>query len=195
MLRWSQDEQADMIWLDGVLAYHQHDSETLARARRALSDHAAEFSLFLARSLAALAADIAGNRAAAARELVQLEREIADHAPLVVIGSRHPLLATVNRRIAASWLRSLGEDTEAAHLLTWHEAMPGPPLLQAWQRSVGALSLLDRAEIAEAMGEPERARRYYARLLAQYDLPVPALQPRLARAEAALARLAAGPAR
>src|SRR5690606_4913412 len=135
-------------------------------------------------------------REGAAREMVELERDIADRSNTIeLLSVHHPLLMTLNRLICARWLRALGSDAEAARLLTWHESVPGPSLLQAWQRGIGALSLIDRAEIAEVMGQPERARRYHARVLAQYDLPVPALQPRLARAGAALERLAAGAAR
>jgi hypothetical protein len=77
---------------------------------------------------------------------------------------------------------------------TWHEAIRGQPLAQAWNVSVGTLSFLDRAELAENVGELDRARSSYTRFLARYDLPVVAAEPRVARAEA-LARLAAEPAR
>jgi TolB-like protein len=195
----------ELVWLDGVLAYLQGDRERIAAALRAFPENPGPRSSLLRRSLAALALDAAGERERATREMFDLEREIADSRDLADqvaerglphrIELHHPLLVTLNRLICIRWLRALGRDAEAARLLTWHEAMPGSPLTQAWQRGIGALSLLERAEIAEAMGQPEQARRYYARLLAQYDLPVPALQPRMARAEAALARLAAGPAR
>jgi hypothetical protein len=125
--RGSPDDQADMHWLDGVLAYLQREPQALAAARRALSDYETEYSAFLDRSLTSLATDAAGDRAGAARELVELEREIADHEMLSGIDIRHPLLAIVNRLVAARWLRSLGDDAEAARLLMWHEAMPGPP--------------------------------------------------------------------
>jgi TolB-like protein len=192
----------ELVWLDGVLAYLQGDRERIASALRAFPENPGPRSSLLRRSLAALALDAAGERERATREMLDLEREIADDRDLADqvaerglphrIELHHPLLVTLNRLICIRWLRALGRDAEAARLLTWHEAMPGSPLTQAWQRGIGALSLLDRAEIAEAMGQPEQARRYYARLLAQYDLPVPALQPRVSRAEVALARLTAG---
>jgi hypothetical protein len=195
----------ELVWLDGVLAYLQGDRDGIAAALGSLPENPGPRTSLLRRSLAALASDATGERERAAREMLVLEREIADGRDLADqvaerglphrIDLHHPLLVTLNRLICARWLRALGRDTEAARLLTWHEAMPGSPLTQAWQRGIGALSLLERAEIAEAMGHPDQARRHYTRLLAQYDLPVPALQPRIARAEAALARLAAGPAR
>jgi TolB-like protein len=195
---WTIENEEELAWLDGVLAYLARDRERLAAALAALPENSVRRTSLLRRSLDALALEAAGERERerAAREMLELEQEIADRWNMRgPIGDHHPLLVTLNRLICARWLRGLGRDAEAARLLTWHEAIPGPPLLQAWQRSIGALSLLDRAEIAEAMGEPERARRYYARLLAQYDLPVPALQPHMRRAEAALMRLAAEPAR
>jgi hypothetical protein len=127
--------------------------------------------------------------------MVAVEMDIANHLAPDQVSMFHPLLRAANRMIAATWLQALGEDAEAARLLTWHEAIRGQPLAQAWNLSVGTLSLLDRAEIAEAMGELDRARSFYTRFLARHDLPVAALEPRVARAEAALARLAAEPAR
>lgn len=192
---WNGESEEERAWLDGVLAYLRSDRDGVAAAERALTQNQGRTEL-LRRSLGALARDGAGERERAAREMVELERDIADRSNTIeLLGVHHPLLITLNRLICARWLRSLGSDAEAARLLTWHESIPGPSLLQAWQRGIGALSLIDRAEIAEAMGQPERARRYYARVLAQYDLPVPALQPRLALAGAALTRLAAEAAR
>lgn len=191
--RWSADELAELAWLDGLLAYLENDAQRMASARRAVSDAEATYGALLERSLAALAADAAGNRRRAAREIVELETEIADREPLKEIGTRHPLLAIANRLLAARWLRSLGEDLEAARLLTWHEAMPGPVLIQAWNRSIGDIAFLDRAEIAESIGDEERAQRYFARFLEQYDRPDPTMRPLVDRATAGLVRLGPEP--
>jgi DNA-binding SARP family transcriptional activator len=203
-------KRIDLAWLDGLLAYLENDTDRITAARRALRAGPARDGQvarpfvspwdslsrpMLDRSLAALLLDAAGDREGAAREMVAVEMDIANHLAPDQVGTMHPLLPAATRLIAATWLQALGEDAEAARLLTWHEAIRGQPLVQAWNLSVGTLSLLDRAELAEAMGELDRARSFYTRFLARYDLPVVALEPRVARAEAALARLAAEPAR
>jgi hypothetical protein len=62
--------------------------------------------------------------------------------------------------------------------------------LQAWNRSIGGTSLVDRAEIAEAAGDTDRALRDYTRFLEQFDLADPALRPLVERAAAGVERLA-----
>jgi DNA-binding SARP family transcriptional activator len=203
-------QRSDLAWMDGLLAYLENEPDGIISARRALrADPAGVGQVarpfvsawdslshpMLDRSLAALLLDAAGDREGAAREMVAVEMDIANHLAPDQVSLFHPLLRTANRLIAATWLQALGEDAEAARLLTWHEAIRGQPLAQAWNLSVGTLSLLDRAELAEAMGELDRARNFYTRFLARYDVPVAALEPRVARAEAALARMGAEQAR
>jgi tetratricopeptide (TPR) repeat protein len=190
LVRLGPDERAGIAWLDGVLAYIVGDRSGVRSARAVLAGDSATFGSVLDRSLAALAADAEGDRKRAARHMVQLEMEIADRGSLRRIGELHPLFTTLNRLLAVGWLRALGDDAGAARLLSWHEAIPGPPLLQAWQRSIGEVSLLDRAEIAESVGDTARARMDYARFLRTYDVAVSALRPLLERAETALHRIA-----
>ena len=186
---WSADERAELAWLDGLLAYLQRDVRGIDVARRALTAEEAAHGDALERSLIALASDTTGDRKHAAGDLVALERELADRGPLVEIGDRHPLLIAANRLIAARWLRSLGDHAGAARLLVWYESYAGGPLPAAWSAGVGRIGLLDRAEMAEAAGDPTRARRYYARFLRLYDAAVPALRPLVRRAAAGLERL------
>jgi hypothetical protein len=47
---------------------------------------------------------------------------------------------------------SVSVKTPSRTTRTWHEAIRGQPLAQAWNVSVGTLSLLDRAEPAENVG-------------------------------------------
>lgn len=184
--------RAELAWLDGVVAYLRGNQAELVGSLDALPDHTADRTSLLRQSLSALVFDAAGDRETAAREMLELEQEIADRwnwrGP---INNHHPLLVTLNRLICVSWLRVFGREADAARPLTWHEAMPGSPLFQAWTRTIGPMSLVDRAEIAEAMAQPERALTYYTRFLDQYDMPAPALQPRVDRARAGLARLRA----
>ena len=80
----------------------------------------------------------------------------------------------------------------AAELLSWHEAIPGPPVLQAWNTSIGSIALLERAEIASSMGDVEKARRYFERFLELYDQPAAGMRPLVQRAAAGLKQLDAG---
>jgi tetratricopeptide (TPR) repeat protein len=189
-------QRSELAWLDGVLAYLEGQAHGIESARRALTRDAIVSPWdsvsrgVLDRSLAALALDAAGDREGAAREMVALEAEIADRLSLRQVGEFHPALTSVNRLLAARWLRALGDHAGAARLLTWHEAIPGPSLLQAWNRSVGGTSLVDRAEIAETAGDTNRALRDYTRFLEQFDLADPALRPLVERAAAGVERVA-----
>jgi serine/threonine-protein kinase len=186
---WSADEEADLLWLDGLLAYLAADANGIRSARRAIQGGNATHGVRLERSLAALAADAAGDRERASRAIVELETEIADRGPLADIVANHPLLVIANRLLAARWLRSLGNDAGAARLLTWHESMSNGAVTAAWNTAIGGVSLLDRAEIAEAGGDRARARRHFARFLERYDLAVPSIRPLVSRATAGLERL------
>jgi len=190
----------EVHWLDGVLGYIEREPDRIAGARRALvdapitsaSDSTAQEALD--RSLAALQRDAGGDRAGAAGAMMELELEMADRRLMSQIGPAHPLLNTANRLLAARWLRGLGRDTDAGHLLSWHEALPyAPAPLVAWNRAIGSITLLDRAEITEAAGQPERALKDYVRFLQWLDLPDPPLVPMVERARAARDRLLTPP--
>ena len=187
--RWSDFQKAELLWLDGVLAYLDHNPQRMGAVRRALAADTAPHRPLLDRSLAALAAEAGGDRKGATRTMLELEAEIADRAPIGDLLARYPLLVTANRLLAARWLRSLGEDTEAVRLLAWYESMFPTAVLAAWNSGIGSVDLLDRAEIAELAGDSERARRYFTRFLQRYDRATQALRTRVARASAGLDRL------
>jgi hypothetical protein len=187
--RWSPDERAELGWLGGLLAYLAQDAIHIDAARAAIADSGSQHSARLERSLAALATDAAGDRRGAAREIADLEMEMADSAPVHAIGTQYPLFVIANRLLAARWLRTLGHDAEAARLLTWYESMSIGPVTAAWNMGIGRINLVDRGEIAESGGHGQRARRYYERFLQQYDRAVPAMRPLVDRAKAGLERL------
>jgi hypothetical protein len=187
----TSEERAERAWLDGVLAYLRGDEGGIESARREIRAGDATHGDALARSLAALAADANGDRARAARAMVELELELADRGPLVAIAKRHPLLMSANRLLAAGWLRSLGDHADAARLLTWYESMQDGA---DWSIGIGRIGLVDRAEIAETAGDLQRARRYYARFLQLYDAPDPTVAPLVRRAAAGVERLGSSPA-
>ena len=187
--RWSDFQKAERIWLDGVLAYLEHNPQRIGAVRRALAAGPAPHRPLLERSLGALAAEAGGDRRGATRTMLSLEAEIADRAPIGDLLGRYPLLVTVNRLLAARWLRSLGEDTEAARLLAWYESMFPTAVMEAWNGGIGSVGLLDRAEIAESAGDSDRARRYFTRFLQRYDRATPALRTLVERASAGLHRV------
>jgi TolB-like protein len=187
----------ELAWLDGVLAYVDGSADRIAAARRALDLEPPVSPLdrahhpLLGRSLEALHLDATGDREGAAREMVALETDIADRYLMHGLDD-HPLLSTVNRLMAVRWLRALGRDADAARLLTWHEAITYGIEVQTWNRAIGTIALVDRAEIAERTGEAQRALRDYTRLLEGYDMADPAMEPVLERARAGVVRLTGG---
>jgi TolB-like protein len=190
--QWSADDRAELAWLDGLFGYLREDAQRINNARALVATAQGAHTGVLERSLAALAADVGGERQRAAREIVTLESEIADRGALLAIGGHHPLLSTAHRMLAAQWLRRLGNETEAARLLTWHEAIPGPAVLQAWNAGIGGIALIDRAELAESAGDRQRALLHFKRFVEQYDRPGLAVRPLVERATAGIARLESG---
>ena len=186
---WTPDESAERSWLDGVLAYAVGDAAGLESALRALEASEASAKAHVTRSLEAMQLELTGESEAAARVMAALEREIADKHGINSIGDLHPLLATVNRILAARWLRALGDEQAAEWLLTWHEAIPGGALYQAWLVAIGSQALLERAEIAEAAGDFDRARGHYQAFLERFDRPDQGMQPAMDRAVLGLARV------
>jgi TolB-like protein len=195
---------SELVWLDGLLAYLERDPQGIERARRTLRGDPSEDGLagrpvvsiwdsisrpMLDRSLGALALDLEGERARASGELIAVETEIANRVAAGRVGMDFPLLPIANRLLAAGWLRSLGGDADAERLLHWFDASLLDPQVEAWNRAIGSISLLDRAEIAESAGDAARALRDYRRFLQMYDLADPALRPLVERAAAGVGRL------
>jgi hypothetical protein len=85
-------------------------------------------------------------------------------------------------------LRETGDDGEAARILTWPDAI-GRSWPGALNVTFGWIGLVHRAEIAESMGQTDRARLYYSRFLERHDMPVAAFQPMINRARAGLDRV------
>jgi tRNA A-37 threonylcarbamoyl transferase component Bud32/tetratricopeptide (TPR) repeat protein/TolB-like protein len=183
----SAEAAAELAWLDGILAHALNDAAGLARARAELAPLSAPYADALRGSLAAFAADLAGDRRRAARELARLEWDNADRFSPPPLSTLYPFLVPANRLNAAQWLRQIGEDGEAARLLTWSEGL-GRSFATALNVTFGWIGFVDRAEIAEMMGQTDRARYFYARFLERHDMPVPGLVPLLERARAGVER-------
>jgi tetratricopeptide (TPR) repeat protein/TolB-like protein len=186
---WSASERAELAWLDGLYAYLHGDAGRIGTARRAVTGSGGAHAALLDRSLAGLALDLTHGRGPALAQLRSLDSEIVDVHALQKISESHPLLVITHRLYVGRWLRERGSPARAAELLSWHEAIPGPPVLQAWNTSIGSIALLERAEIARSMGDVEKARRYFARFLELYDQPAAGMRPLVQRAAAGLKQL------
>jgi serine/threonine protein kinase/tetratricopeptide (TPR) repeat protein len=180
--RMTGQDRAELAWVDGLLAATRRDAAALTRARQALGQTRAPDVGLLDSSLAAFAADMAGDRPRALALLLALENDRYRSA------ESHPFLTGVNRFTASQWLSAGGEATRAARLLTWHEAIGNPGSHSSHANALLApLAYLARARILEAQGQWAAAREHYARFLSNYDAPAPA--PTVAR-QVAEARLA-----
>ena len=183
--RMRSHDRAELAWLDGLLAASRRDPAALAHARQALRQTGAPQVSLLDSSLAAFAADLAGDRRRARELLVALEHDRHRFA------HDHPYVTGVNRITASQWLSAAGDDAKAAHLLTWHEATgdPGPHLIHA-NAMLAPFAYLARARIAEKQGRWHEARELYARFLTNYDVPVQSHRGLVEEARAAIARIA-----
>ena len=172
----------DMAWLDGLLAFARGDSKDLARAiEDARVDPDARV---LRRPLAAFGRALSGDRAAAGRELAEVEWACVNRQ---VCGAPR-LSIPVHRLAAATWLLEAGDTAQAAGLLTWHEAAVG-----AWTASftyaVTPFAYLTLARIEDAQGKYRQAREHYAQFLRRFDAPVPAQAHLREEARTAVTRL------
>src|SRR3989454_5125327 len=126
----------------------------------------------LERSLAAFAAERAGERRAAGRALAALEWESAEHTRHHDYGQHHPYFNAVNRLSASRWLLAAGDTAEAARLLTWYEAVfwDHHRFLGPANVVFAAPALFERARIEEALGDTAAAVADYREFLQRYDL-------------------------
>jgi hypothetical protein len=184
----SPEEAADLVWLDGVLAYARGDRAALERARESLRVSPDTAAPDLVRSLAAFDTYLRGDHARAANELGRLERE---RAQLQRNGDAHALLAGIDRLAASRWLAAAGDTAQALSLLRWTETVLAPHA--KWivtNRMLPGPALLEEARLEEGQGRTEEARRAYERFLEWYQLPGTRERRLVQEAQAALARLA-----
>jgi serine/threonine protein kinase len=184
--RLDPEERAELAWVDGLLAVATHDARALVMARDALRRSRAHEAPLLDSSLFAFSRALAGDHRRAIEVMRALEHD--RHR----LSNRHPYLTGVNRLAASGWLASARELDEAAHLLTWHEAIDYPaPQAGHANALLAPIADLARAHILEARGQTEAARGLYRRFLARYDRPGAPQQHLVVEARGAVARLAA----
>jgi tetratricopeptide (TPR) repeat protein len=185
--------RAELAWLDGILAVTSRDTKALAAARHALRGGDSTSARMLDRSLAAFADALAGERDRATDSMVALERERAERGLSRYSSDAHPFLTAVDRLAAGRWLRERGQPGDAARVLTWFEAVLWP-LRETRQANatVEGLAYLERARVAESLGQADVARDYYQRFLVRYDAPTPLHRHLVEEAKQALGRLGGG---
>jgi TolB-like protein/tRNA A-37 threonylcarbamoyl transferase component Bud32 len=182
------EEEADLAWLDGILAYTRGDRGVLGRARESLHGSRDPAASDLDQSLAAFETYLRGDHARAATELGRLERK---RAQLMQNDNAHTWLAGIDRLAAGRWLAAAGDTAQALSLLHWTETLLAPH--GKWiltNRMMGGLAMLEQARLEEGQGRTEEARRAYARFLEWYQLPGTREQRLVSEAQSAMARLA-----
>jgi hypothetical protein len=175
--------QAELAWLDGVLALARGDQAALSSALEAARRTRAAVAPYFVRSLDAFSLALAGDQRSAGRALAALEWHRVDFDSG---GSdAGPYLAAIDRLAGARWLVTVGDTTQAARLLCWVEPMGTSPE----DRVMAGLAYLERARIEDAQGRGQLAREHYEQFLRRYDMPVPAQRHLVEEAQAALHRL------
>jgi hypothetical protein len=171
--------RAEIAWLNGLSAFTSGDRAAIGRARadlRRMDEPSG--ALALERSLAALDLATAGRTREAGDSLAALEREIARRARQFEFARTQPFFNAVNRLLAARWLIAGGNLEQADALLIFTDATfpPDQRRLADANLTLAPLALLERARIAEARGQTNEARAFYAEALARLDLPIPTLR-------------------
>jgi hypothetical protein len=185
--RWKTEFLGNLAWLDGLLAFVLQDRPLLDRAREDARRSGRSDADIIDRSLAAFGRALVGDRTAAALELAALERLCGGKywrrcGPSLVPNS------AAHRLAAATWLLEAGDTTQAARLLTWHEAWHFR-ILKGWSFVVRPLAYLMLARIEEARGNAPSAMEHYQQFLRHYDAPMPGQRHLVEEAQAALVRL------
>jgi TolB-like protein len=188
--RLNRQQQAELFWLDGLLAFARSDRRGVASARAALGGGDTAAVALLRRSLAGFETALT-NPGEGGRALAQLEW---DRTELKDAGyDVFPYLVAVDRLAAARWLLAAGDTNQAARLQLWSDALFAD-VSYARGLVVGAgPSFFERARIAEARGQKELAAQHYRSFLRRFVLPDARLKHLRDEAEAALARLEGQP--
>jgi tetratricopeptide (TPR) repeat protein len=180
--RLKPNDRARFAWLDGILSFVGKDRAGIARARGSLS-HVRDSSADLwDESLAAFEIGLGGDTRRAGQLLASLESRRAE-TPDRAYGN-HPLTA-LDRLAASRWLLEAGDTAQATRLLFWPDGYAGG----VSGFILYPLMFLERAQIAEAQGQVEEARKDYQQFLSRYDRPPPAHKQLVLDAEEAMRRL------
>jgi tRNA A-37 threonylcarbamoyl transferase component Bud32/TolB-like protein len=179
----SPRREAELFWLDGLLAAAKRDLVGLRRARRQLMQGDTTWTRPSLRSLAAFELELLGRRREATDSMAAVSWEWWRW-------DRSPYFIGINRLAAARWLAERDPD-QAARLLPWHQAGIISEVFNHGVVVLDGLSYLEMAGAEVARGDHRLAREYYQRFLQRYDLPSPKMRHLVDEARAALARLEA----
>jgi TolB-like protein/tetratricopeptide (TPR) repeat protein len=179
-------QRAEMLWLDGLLAFTGQNRPALASAHAALDRMQDPGARVAARTLGAMDLALTGSMVRAAESLAALQREQTERTYQDI--QLLPSLLPVGRMLAARWLTMAGDTAQALRLLAWNDAFFFH-LGSAFTSILSGPVSLERARLEEARGQTEAARAHYEHFLRLYDLPVPAQRHLVEEARAALRRL------
>ena len=172
--------EAELFWLDGILAVSKRDFTGLRQARRRLLESDTTAGSLPARSLAAFQLELEGRR----REAADLLAAISKWEQ----GWLGPYWG-VNRLAAARWLAAEGESDRAARLLPWWQSMIGDVNFIHGVVVLEGPSLLEMARVEAQRGNNDLAREYYHHFLWLYDMPSSTMRHLVDEARAAVQRL------
>jgi len=179
--------QAELAWLDGVLAAARSDRPGIAAARARLAKNDTLPTPVLDRSLAALDLELSGVRSDAARALAALNWESPD--VLAPAYAAHPYVIALSRLAGAEWLSAAGDTAGASKALSWFDALWALDGYRQARRVLDGLALLERARLEDRRQNRASAREAYVAFLNRYDAPVTQHRRLLDEGRAALARL------
>jgi tRNA A-37 threonylcarbamoyl transferase component Bud32/TolB-like protein/tetratricopeptide (TPR) repeat protein len=179
--------RARIAWFDGLLAFTRGDRKAISTAGGAAARSGYSQSAMVERSLTAFDRALSGNRAAAGRELADLEmgclasEECSHFTPEMA----------VQRLAAAQWLQEAGDVERAVRLLRWKDALIADEMgtLYTIGHVLAGPTFIARARLEELRGDRRRAAEYYRRFLQVYDQPMPSQVHLVGEASSALARL------
>jgi hypothetical protein len=120
------DLTEELGWLDGLLELVAGSERWSNPNPPVRGSDESPFGALLHRSLAAFRLAREGDTATAARELADIEIDLAEQGSPAGLGRAHPFLHGVHRLMSARWLLSAGDTLTARRLLPWYEGvLPG----------------------------------------------------------------------
>jgi hypothetical protein len=178
----SPAHEAELLWLDGILAAARGDTAGIQQARRGLASGDSTWASPYERSLASFGLALAGGRREAGDSLAALSW---DKWWLVSA----PYFPGINRLAAARWLAAEKDPGQAARLLTWHQAWFDGDSFSNGVVVLDGVSYLEMARVEGRRDNTALAREYYQRFLQRYDDPSQGMQQLVRNAREELAML------
>jgi tetratricopeptide (TPR) repeat protein len=173
--------QAEMIWLDGLLAVSKRDLNGLHEAQGRLKRVDSTSSRVPLRSLTAFELELLGRRREAADSMAAVSWEWNSFVGPYSLG--------ISRMAAARWSAAERDLDKATSLLPWHKSVIISVSFIQGAVVLDGLSILEMGRVEDARGNPHRAQEYYQRFVQRYDSPSPRVRHLVDEAQVALRRL------